>query len=196
MHSPRLVAGRCLLRIVSSWDRLRTGRVRILWLVLGAMLLVSAVPIGLYHRQVLQLSQEKLVDTELVQQADLTRSLAREIQLFEANLTQQLVSERQIMALMGLSDNVEDPVGGAQSHATAGELRRQQSRNFSVSDGGRQDRQRHGRIAGKFPGGPGSFRGQGLAARICGVDAIAEISQRSSGAWRPTTGRPSSSRCR
>ena len=74
------------------------------------MLLVSAVPIGLYHRQVLQLSQEKLVDTELVQQADLTRSLAREIQLFEANLTQQLVSERQIMALMGLSDNVEDPV--------------------------------------------------------------------------------------
>ena len=73
-------------------------------------MLVSAVPIGLYHRQVLQLSQEKLVDTELVQQADLTRSLAREIQLFEANLTQQLVSERQIMALMGLSDNVEDPV--------------------------------------------------------------------------------------
>jgi putative nucleotidyltransferase with HDIG domain len=74
------------------------------------MLLVSAVPIGLYHRQVLQLSQEKLVDTELVQQADLTRTLAREIQLFEANLTQQLVSERQIMALMGLSDNVEDAV--------------------------------------------------------------------------------------
>src|ERR1700680_2928133 len=98
------------VHIASSWDRLRAGRVRILWLVLGAMLLVSAVPIGLYHRQVLQLSQEKLVDTELVQQADLTRSLAREIQLFEANLTQQLVSERQILALMGLSDNVEDPV--------------------------------------------------------------------------------------
>src|SRR5580704_2737349 len=98
------------VKIASSWDRLRAGRVRILWLVLGAMLLVSAVPIGLYHRQVLQLSQEKLVDTELVQQADLTRSLAREIQLFEANLTQQLVSERQILALMGLSDNVDDPV--------------------------------------------------------------------------------------
>src|SRR6202011_5224761 len=98
------------VKIASSWDRLRAGRVRILWLVLGAMLLVSAVPIGLYHRQVLQLSQEKLVDTELVQQADLTRSLAREIQLFEANLTQQLLSERQILALMGLSDNVEDPV--------------------------------------------------------------------------------------
>ena len=53
--------------------RLRAGRVRILWLVLGALLLVSALPIGLYHRQVLQLSQEKLVDTERVQQTDLTR---------------------------------------------------------------------------------------------------------------------------
>src|ERR1700751_1843947 len=98
------------VKISSSWDRIRAGRVRILWLVLGAMLLVNAGPIGLFHRQVLQLSQEKLVDTELVQQADLTRSLAREIQLFEANLTQQLVSERQILGLTGLSDNVEDPV--------------------------------------------------------------------------------------
>jgi putative nucleotidyltransferase with HDIG domain len=96
--------------LASLWTRIRAGRVRILWLVLGAMLLISAVPIGLYHRQVLQLSQEKLVDTELVQQTDLTRSLAREIQLFEANLTQQLVSERQILELMNLSDNVEDPV--------------------------------------------------------------------------------------
>jgi putative nucleotidyltransferase with HDIG domain len=96
--------------LASRWDRLRTGRVRILWLVLGAMLLISAVPIGLYHRQVLELSQEKLLATELVQQTDLTRSLAREIQGFEANLTQQLISERQILELMGLSDNVEDPV--------------------------------------------------------------------------------------
>ncbi len=94
----------------SRWQRLRTGRVRILWLVLGAMLLVGAVPILLYHRQVLQLSQEKLVNTELVQQADLTRSLAREIELFQSNLTQQLVSERQIMNLMGLSDDVESAV--------------------------------------------------------------------------------------
>src|ERR1700733_1003082 len=94
----------------SRWQRLRAGRVRILWLVLGSMLLVSTVPILLYHRQVLELSQEKLINTELVQQADLTRSLAREIELFQSNLTQQLVSERQIMALMGLSDNVEDPV--------------------------------------------------------------------------------------
>jgi HD-GYP domain-containing protein (c-di-GMP phosphodiesterase class II) len=94
----------------SVWHRLRTGRIRILWLVLGALLLVSALPIGLYHRQVLQLSQDKLVDTENVQQTDLTRSLAQEIQFFEANLTQQLVSERQILALTGLIDNVDDPI--------------------------------------------------------------------------------------
>ena len=92
----------------SQWDRVRAGRVRILWLVLGALLLVSALPIGLYHRQVLQLSQDKLVDTERVQQTDLTRSVSQEIQLFESNLTQQLISERQILALTGLIDNVED----------------------------------------------------------------------------------------
>src|ERR1700720_4185471 len=93
----------------SRWGRVRAGRVRILWLVLGALLLVSVLPMGLYHRQVLQLSQEKLVDTERVQQTDLTRSLAQEIQLFESNLTQQLLSERQILMLTGLIDNVEDP---------------------------------------------------------------------------------------
>jgi len=93
----------------STWQRLRKGRVRILWLVLGALLLVSALPIGLYHRQVLQLSQDKLGDNERVQQSDLTRSLAQEIQLFEFNQTQQLYSERQILTLTGLIDNVEDP---------------------------------------------------------------------------------------
>jgi HD-GYP domain-containing protein (c-di-GMP phosphodiesterase class II) len=97
------------LALKSRWEQVRTGRVRILWLVLGALLLVSALPIGLYHRQVLMLSQEKLVDTERIQQTDLTRSLAQEIQLFESNLTQQLMSQRQILALTGLVDNVEDP---------------------------------------------------------------------------------------
>src|SRR5256886_17483315 len=91
-----------------SFERVRTGRIRILWQVLGAMLLISALPIGLHHRQVLQLSQDKLLDTERVQQTDLTRSLAQEIQQFESNLTQQLLSERQILALTGLIDNVED----------------------------------------------------------------------------------------
>ena len=89
--------------------RVRSGRVRILWLVLGAILLVSALPIGLYHRQVLRLSQDKLVDTERVQQTDLTRSLSQEVQLFNSNLIQQLVSDRQILALTGVIQDVEDP---------------------------------------------------------------------------------------
>src|ERR1700739_4222430 len=95
--------------IPSLLTRLRTGRVRILWVGLGALLLVSALPIGLYHRQVLSLSQSKLVDTERVQQTELTRSLAQELQQFDANVTQQLISERQILVLTGLIQDVEDP---------------------------------------------------------------------------------------
>jgi putative nucleotidyltransferase with HDIG domain len=91
-------------------ERVRAGRVRILWLVLGALLLVSAVPIGLYHRQVLDLSQDKLVDMERVQQTDLTRSLTQEIQVFESSLTQQLSTQRQILTLLNVANNVEDPV--------------------------------------------------------------------------------------
>src|SRR5215467_14142241 len=91
------------------WGRFRAGHVRILWLVLGALFMVSVLPLGLYHRLVLELSQDKLVDTERAQQNDLSRSLAQEIQLFEFNLTQQLLSERQILGLTGLIDNVEDP---------------------------------------------------------------------------------------
>src|SRR5216117_1258537 len=93
----------------ARWERVRSGRVRILWLVLGALLLISALPIGLYHRQVLQLSQEKLLDTERVQQSDLTRSLAQEIQSFDSKLTQELLSEQQILELMGAIQDVSDP---------------------------------------------------------------------------------------
>ena len=57
----------------------RRYRPRLLLLVLGAMLLVSALPLGLYHFQVLRLSQEKLTDTESVQQTELTRSVGQEI---------------------------------------------------------------------------------------------------------------------
>lgn len=78
------------------------------------MLLVSALPLGLYHFQVLRLSQEKLTDTESVQQTELTRSVGQEIQLFDVNLYQQLISERQILALTGLLDHVNDPVRGPQ----------------------------------------------------------------------------------
>ena len=83
-------------------------RPRILWLVLGAMLAVSVLPLALYHRQVLQLSQEKLTDTESIQQTEVTRSLAEELQQFDSNLYQQMISERQILALTGLTDKVDD----------------------------------------------------------------------------------------
>src|ERR1700726_2482499 len=83
-------------------------RPRILWLVLGAMLLVSVLPLALYHLQVLQLSQAKLTDTESIQQTEVTRSLAEEIQQFDTNLYQQLISERQILAPTGLTDNVDN----------------------------------------------------------------------------------------
>src|SRR5271154_7039888 len=72
------------------------------------MLLVSVMPLALYHRQVLQLSQAKLTDTESVQQTEVTRSLAEEVQLFDTNLYQQLISERQILALTDLTDKVDD----------------------------------------------------------------------------------------
>ena len=92
----------------------RMRRPRLLLLVLGAMLLVSTLPLGLYHFQVLRLSQEKLTDTESVQQTELTRSVGEEIQLFDANLYQQLISERQILALTGLLDHIEDPIRAPQ----------------------------------------------------------------------------------
>jgi HD-GYP domain-containing protein (c-di-GMP phosphodiesterase class II) len=83
-------------------------RPRILWIVLGAMLLVSVLPLALYHWQVLRLSQAKLTDTESVQQTEVTRSVGEEIQLFDTNLYQQLISERQILALTDLIDKVDD----------------------------------------------------------------------------------------
>src|SRR5260370_6833227 len=92
----------------TRWERVRAGRVRILWLVLGALLLVSALPIGLYHRQVLQLSQNKLLDTERVQQTDLTRSLAQEIHLFESNLTHHLLTPPHILSLTACIANAHN----------------------------------------------------------------------------------------
>jgi HAMP domain-containing protein len=85
-------------------------RLRILWMVLGAMLLVSLLPIWLYHQQVLKLSQQKLEDTEQVQQTELTHSVAEQIRLFKSTIQQQLLGERQILALTGLIDNVNAPV--------------------------------------------------------------------------------------
>ena len=88
------------------WD---FRRWRILWIVLGALLLVSATPLWLYHRQVLRLSEEKLQDTERLQQIEITRSLASETLQFEQNFREQLLSERQVFALTGWIQDVDDP---------------------------------------------------------------------------------------
>ena len=85
-------------------------RPRLLWLVWIAMLLVSVGPLFLYHRQALQLSQEKLTDTESVQQTAMTRSIGEELQLFDSSLYQQLISERQILDVTGLLDHIDDPI--------------------------------------------------------------------------------------
>src|ERR1700680_2789711 len=83
-------------------------RLRILWIVLGALLFVSITPLWLYHRQVLKLSEQKLQDTERVQQSEITRSLASETLLFEQNLREQLLSQRQVLALTGWIDDVNN----------------------------------------------------------------------------------------
>ena len=78
------------------------------------MLLVSVLPLALYHRQALQLSQDKLTDTESVQQTAMTRSIGEELQLFDSSLYQQLISERQILSVTGLLDQIDDPVKAPQ----------------------------------------------------------------------------------
>jgi len=91
-----------------------TRRLRILWIVLGALLIVSVAPLWLYHRQVLRLSEDKLQDTERVQQSEITRSLASETLQFEQSLREQLLGQRQVLALAGWIQDVDDPVHGPQ----------------------------------------------------------------------------------
>jgi putative nucleotidyltransferase with HDIG domain len=85
------------------------GRPRIILIVLAALLLVSVSPLWLYHRQVLNLSDEKLEDTERVQQSDITRSVATETLQFEQTQSEELQGQRQVLALAGWIDDVDDP---------------------------------------------------------------------------------------
>jgi HD-GYP domain-containing protein (c-di-GMP phosphodiesterase class II) len=82
---------------------------RILWIVLTALLLVSVTPLWLYHRQVLHLSEEKLQDAEQVQQNETTRSLASETLQFEKGIHEQLATQRQVLTLTGWTQDVDDP---------------------------------------------------------------------------------------
>ena len=99
---------------IRALTQFTTRRLRILWIVLGALLLVSVTPLWLYHRQVLRLSEEKLQDTERVQQSEITRSLASETLQFEQSLSQQLLSQRQVFALTGWIHDVDDPAHAPQ----------------------------------------------------------------------------------
>ena len=99
---------------ISAPRQLLTRRLRILWIVLGALLLVSTLPLWLYHRQVLRLSEEKLQDTERVQQSEITRSLASETLQVEQSLHEQLQTQRQVLALTGWIENVDDPTRAPQ----------------------------------------------------------------------------------
>jgi HD-GYP domain-containing protein (c-di-GMP phosphodiesterase class II) len=94
--------------------RLTTRRVRILWIVMGALLLVSVTPLWLYHQQALHLSEGKLQDTERVQQSEITRSLASETLQFEQSLREQLLSQRQMLALTGWIMDVNEPTHAPQ----------------------------------------------------------------------------------
>jgi HD-GYP domain-containing protein (c-di-GMP phosphodiesterase class II) len=93
---------------------LAARRLRIIWIVLGALLIVSVAPLWLYHRQVLRLSEEKLQDTERVQQSEITRSLASETLQFEQSLREQLLGQRQVLALAGWMNDVDDTTHGPQ----------------------------------------------------------------------------------
>jgi putative nucleotidyltransferase with HDIG domain len=95
-------------------NKIRIRRLRILWIVMGALLLVSVTPLWLYHRQALRLSEEKLEDTERVQQNEITRLLASETLQFEQGLRQQLLSQRQVLAITGWIENVDDPIRAPQ----------------------------------------------------------------------------------
>ena len=90
------------------------SRVRILWLVLGALLLVSLVPILLFQRQVLQLSRQKLEDTERLQQVEITRLLAEEILLFENSLDEQLRDQIKMLEMAGAVSDVNAPQHAAE----------------------------------------------------------------------------------
>jgi HD-GYP domain-containing protein (c-di-GMP phosphodiesterase class II) len=88
---------------------LGSRRLKILWIVLGALLLVSVTPLWLYHREVLRLSEDKLEDAERVQQQEIARAIAGEILQFQSNLHEELATQRQFMALAGWIPDVNDP---------------------------------------------------------------------------------------
>jgi HAMP domain-containing protein len=158
-----------------SQKQLTTRRLRILWIVMGALLLLSAAPLWLYHQQVLSLSEDKLQDTERVQQNQITRSLANETLQFEQSIREQLLSQRQVLALTGWIQDVDDPAHTPQMSRL---LQSFVENNPNILYVTAVDRQAKGQSAGSFAADQDPFVGAALkrafTLSIQGVDSRSE----------------------
>ena len=158
-----------------SQRQLTTRRLRILWIVMAALLLLSAAPLWLYHQQVLSLSEDKLQDTERVQQNQITRSLASETLQFEQNIREQLLSQRQVLALTGWIQDVDDPAHTPQMSRL---LQSFIENNPNILYVTAVDRQAKGQSAGSFAADQDPFVGAALkrafTLSIQGVDSRSE----------------------
>ncbi|HEX4001095.1 MAG TPA: HD domain-containing phosphohydrolase [Candidatus Acidoferrales bacterium] len=158
-----------------SYKQLTTRRLRILWIVMAALLLLSAVPLWLYHQQVLSLSEDKLQDTERVQQNQITRSLASETLQFQQNIREQLLSQRQVLSLTGWIQDVNDPAHTPQMSRL---LQSFIENNPNILYVTAVDRQAKGTSAGSFAADQDPFVGAALkrafTSSIQGFDSISE----------------------
>ncbi len=144
---------------IEALKQLTTRRLRILWIVMAALLLVSVMPLWLYHRQVLRLSEEKLQDTEQVQQNETTRSLASETLQFEQELREQLVTQRQVLTLTGWIHDVDDPAVAPQLSRLLQEFAENNPNILYVTA---VNRTAKGQSAGSFSGDQDPFVGAAL----------------------------------
>jgi HD-GYP domain-containing protein (c-di-GMP phosphodiesterase class II) len=159
----------------NSIVRLFTRRPKILWIMLAALLLVSVTPLWLYHRQVIGLSDEKLQDTERIQQTAITRSLANETLQFESSLREELLSQRQVLALTGWIDDVDDPVHAPQISRLLQTFIENNSNILYVTA---VDKQAKGQSAGSFSADHDPFVEAALkrafTSSIQGFDSVSE----------------------
>jgi HD-GYP domain-containing protein (c-di-GMP phosphodiesterase class II) len=143
--------------------------------MLAAMLLVSVTPLWLYHRQVIGLSDAKLQDTERIQQTAITRSLANETLQFEESLREELLSQRQVLALTGWIEDVDDPVHAPQISRLLQTFIENNSNILYVTA---VDKQAKGQSAGSFSADHDPFVEAALkrafTSSIQGFDSVSE----------------------
>jgi HD-GYP domain-containing protein (c-di-GMP phosphodiesterase class II) len=158
-----------------SQKQLTIRRLRILWIVMAALLLLSAAPLWLYHQQVLSLSEEKLQDTERVQQNQITRSLASETLQFQQGIREQLLSQREVLALTGWIQDVDDPAHAPQMSRLLQSFIENDPNILYVTA---VDRQAKGQSAGSFAADQDPFVGAALkrafTSSIQGFDWISQ----------------------